>query len=199
MQTETRRIDDERIRRITSRLGNRSIVLVGMMGAGKTTVGKRLAHRLDVRFVDADVEIEKAAAQTIPEIFAQHGEPYFRDGERRVIARLLNEGPQVLATGGGAFMNADTRAAVAAKAVSIWLEASVDLLLSRVRRRSNRPLLETADPEATLRRLIDIRYPIYALADITVTSRDVTHDIVCEDVIRALDAHLTQTSEDPAP
>ena len=173
MQAEAKRPDDERSRRITARLGARSIVLVGMMGAGKTTVGKRLANRLDVRFIDADTEIEKAASQTIPEIFAQHGEPYFRDGERRVIARLLGEGPQVLATGGGAFMSPETRTAIAEKGISVWLQADVDLLLARVRRRSNRPLLENADPEGTLRRLVAERYPVYALADLTVTSRDV--------------------------
>jgi shikimate kinase len=190
MQIETRRGGDERMRTVTSRLGNRSIVLVGMMGAGKTYVGKRLAIRLNVPFVDADVEIEKAAAQTIPEIFAEHGEPYFRDGERRVIARLLNEGPQVLATGGGAFMNAETRNSIAAKGVSIWLNADVSLILSRVKRRANRPLLNTPDPEGTLRRLIAERNPIYALADLEVASRDEPHDAICEDVIRSLDAYL---------
>jgi shikimate kinase len=197
MQTETRRADDERTRLIASQLGQRSIVLVGMMGAGKTTVGKRLASRLNVPFVDADVEIEKAAAQTIPEIFAVHGEPYFRDGERRVIARLLNEGPQVLATGGGSFMNADTRAAIALKGVSVWLDAEVSLLLTRVRRRANRPLLNTADPDATLRRLVAERNPVYALADIRVPSRDEPHDSVCEDVIRSLHTYLeTQTGHE---
>jgi shikimate kinase len=190
MQTETRRVDDEQTRLIASWLGQRSVVLVGMMGAGKTTVGKRLANRLGIPFVDADVEIEKAAAQTIPEIFAEHGEPYFRDGERRVIARLLNEGPQVLATGGGSFMNADTRAAIAQKGVSVWLDADVAILLARVRRRANRPLLNTADPEATLRRLLAERNPIYKLADIAVRSRDEPHDIICEDVIRSIAKHL---------
>jgi shikimate kinase len=190
MQTEIRRTDDERVRMIASRLGKRSIVLVGMMGAGKTTVGKRLAGRLNVPFVDADVEIEKAAAQTIPEIFATHGEPYFRDGERRVIARLLNEGPQVLATGGGSFMHPDTRAAISAKGLSVWLEAEVALLLARVRRRANRPLLNTPDPEGTLRRLVSERYPVYALADITVPSRDEPHEVICDDVVRSLHAYL---------
>jgi len=202
MQTETRRTEDERTRLIVSHLGDRSIVLVGMMGAGKTTIGKRLASRLNVPFVDADVEIEKAAALSIPEIFASHGEPYFRDGERRVIARLLTEGPQVLATGGGAFMNPQTRAAIAEKGISVWLHADVAVLLSRVRRRSSRPLLNTPDPEGTLRRLVAERSPVYALADITVQSPDEPHDVVCAEVIRSLYAHLTShptPSEDSAP
>ncbi len=196
MQTDVRRTDDERTRLIASRIGARSIVLVGMMGAGKTTVGKRLASRLNIPFVDADVEIEKAAAQTIPEIFAVHGEPYFRDGERRVIARLLNEGPQVLATGGGSYMNADTRAAIERKGISVWLDADIALLLARVRKRANRPLLNTPDPEGTLRRLIAERYPVYALADIRVSSSEAPHDQVCEDVIRSIQAFLDSRSAD---
>ena len=195
MASDATRADDRRIERLIAHLEDRSIVLVGMMGAGKTTVGKRVANRLGLRFVDADHEIEKAAAQTIPEIFAQHGEPYFRDGERRVISRLLGEGPQVLATGGGAFMNAETRGNIVRRGVSVWLKAEVELLLARVRRRSNRPLLETSDPEGTLRRLVEQRYPVYAQADITVTSRDVPHDLVAEDVLGALDAFLAR----PAP
>jgi shikimate kinase len=196
MQIDTRRTSDERKNAIASCLGNRSIVLVGMMGAGKTTVGRRLATRLNVPFVDADVEIEKAAAQTIPDIFAEHGEPYFRDGERRVIARLLNEGPQILATGGGSFMNLETRAAIAAKGVSIWLDADVSLLLARVRRRANRPLLNTPDPEGTLRRLLAERNPIYALADLTIASRDEPHDVICEDIIRSLHGFLLSELQD---
>ncbi|MDR3497414.1 MAG: shikimate kinase [Ancalomicrobiaceae bacterium] len=195
MQTDKARLEHDRLARISAELGPRSIVLVGMMGAGKTTIGKRLAARLGIRFVDADGEIERAAAQTIPEIFAEHGEAYFRDGERRVISRLLGEGPQVLATGGGAFMNADTRAAISDLGISVWLEADAELLLARVRRRSNRPLLDTPDPEGTLRRLIAERYPIYALADVTVQSRDVAHDIMCDDMIAALIAHFDRQKE----
>lgn len=183
-------------RAVVVALGTRSIVLVGMMGAGKTTIGKRLAARLGLDFRDADAEIEKAADRTIPEIFAEKGEAYFRDGERRVIARLLAEGPMVLATGGGAFMRAETREAIAASGVSVWLKAEFDVLMARVRRKSNRPLLQTADPEGTLRRLIDERYPTYALADLTVLSRDVSHDVVTEEIVDALAARLGVAEKD---
>jgi shikimate kinase len=171
---------------LVAALGARSIVLVGMMGAGKTSVGRKLAVRLGMPFVDADVEIETAAGMTIPEIFAQYGEPYFRSGEQRVIARLLDSSPQVLATGGGAYMNADTRALVRLKGVSIWLKAELDILLKRVMRRTNRPLLKTADPAATLAKLIEARYPIYAEADVTVQSEEIAHDIMVERVITAM-------------
>ena len=146
----------------------RSVVLVGMMGAGKTSVGKRLAARLGLPFIDADEEIEAGARMTIPEIFEKFGEAYFRDGERRVIARLLEQGPCVLSTGGGAFMNASTRERISRCGVSIWLKPDFEVLLRRVRKRSNRPLLQTPDPEGTLRRLLHEREPTYALADITI-------------------------------
>lgn len=178
----------ERVRRILDMLGARSIVLVGMMGAGKTSVGKRLAARLGLPFVDADQAIEEAANQSIPEIFAEHGEAYFRDGERRVIARLLREGRQVLATGGGAYINDETRGAISASGLSVWLKAEPEVLFERVKRRSNRPLLQTPDPEGTLRRLVAERYPVYALADLTILSRDVPHEVVVEDLLAALDA-----------
>jgi shikimate kinase / 3-dehydroquinate synthase len=161
-------------------------VLVGMMGAGKTSVGKRLAAKLGLPFVDADVEIEAGAQLTIPEIFERFGEPYFRDGERKVIARLLGSGPQVLATGGGAFMNKTTRDNIAASGVSIWLKPDVEVLLARVRKKSNRPLLKTANPEQTLRRLLEERSPTYALADITIESRDGPHDAVADLALRRL-------------
>ncbi|RQH07630.1 shikimate kinase [Bradyrhizobium sp. RP6] len=176
---------------ILSALGARSIVLVGMMGVGKSTIGRRLAARLGLRFVDADVEIEMAhAGMTIPEIFATHGEPYFRDGEARVIARLLEGGPIVLATGGGAFMREETRARIAAKAISVWLKADHDVIMRRVRRRADRPLLQTADPEGTVTRLLTEREPVYANADLTIASRDVPHDRIVEECIEALHAHL---------
>jgi shikimate kinase len=180
-------------------LGARSLVLVGLMGAGKTTVGRKLAQRLGLPFVDADQEIERAAGKTIPEIFADHGEPYFRDGERRVIARLLAEGPQVLATGGGAFMHPETRAAIAASGVSVWLKADLPLLMKRVKRRSNRPLLANDDPEAVMRRLMADRYPVYGLADVTVECRDVAQSAMVNDVVRALHSVMTGDGrDDPA-
>lgn len=175
---------------LRQRLGARSIVLVGMMGSGKSTVGSRLAARLALPFVDADHEIEVAAGMSIPDIFASRGEAEFRAGEQRVIARLLTQGPQVLATGGGAFMNADTRARIAERGVSIWLKADPDTLMRRVRKRGNRPLLQTSDPEATLRALLAEREPVYALADLTVTSRDDPHDVVVEAVREAVEQWL---------
>ncbi len=171
-------------------LGRRSIVLVGMMGAGKSSVGRRLAARLGIPFVDADIEIEKAAGMTITEIFAAHGEPYFRAGETRVIARLLESGPQVLATGGGAFMNADTRSTIRVKGLSVWLRATLEVLSRRIKRRSDRPLLTNADPVETLRRLMDERYPVYAEADLTVESRDVPHEAIVDEIIEGLRGRL---------
>ncbi|APG86505.1 shikimate kinase (plasmid) [Sinorhizobium americanum CCGM7] len=171
-------------------LGGRCIVLIGMMGSGKTSVGRPLAARLGLNFVDADAEIEAAHRMTIPEIFAQHGETYFRDDERRMLARLLAKGPKVVATGGGAFMNAETRARVAEKSVSIWLKADFDVLIRRVRRRANRPLLQTPDPEGALRKLIDDRYPTYALADVTVVSDNGPHEMVAMKTMQALMSYL---------
>lgn len=176
-------------------LGSRSIVLVGMMGAGKTSVGRRLGLALDLPFVDADAEIEAVSQMSIPEIFARHGEAYFRAGETRVIARLLGDEPKVLATGGGAFMNPETRERIAAAGISVWLRAEFDVLMKRVRKRSNRPLLASADPEATLRSLIDARYPTYALADLTVVSRDAPHEHVVTDLIEALARRLAPQEE----
>ena len=176
---------------ILSALDRRSIVLVGMMGVGKSSVGRRLAARLSIPFIDADSEIEKAASMTIPDIFARHGEPYFRGGEARVIARLLESGPQVLATGGGAFMNPDTRALVKLKGVSVWLHADFDVLMRRTsKRRSDRPLLQTENPDETLRALLAEREPTYALADLTVQSREVPHEAIVADVMTALAAYL---------
>lgn len=177
--------------------GRRSLVLVGLMGCGKTSVGRKLAQRLGLPFVDADEEIERAANKSIAEIFAEHGEPYFRDGERRVIARLLRSGPQVLATGGGAYMNEITRAAVCDAGISIWLKAELPLLMKRVSKRANRPLLKSSDPEATMRRFIEVRYPVYALADVTVESRDVPHEVMAEEVIRVLAARAVRSADRP--
>jgi shikimate kinase len=171
---------------LVAALGVRSIVLVGMMGSGKSSIGRRLATRLGIAFVDADSEIEQAAGMTIAEIFERHGEAYFRAGEARVIARLLDQGPQVLATGGGAFMNPDTRAAIRRKGVSIWLKAELDVLMKRIKRRGDRPLLKSGDPAATLTALIEQRYPIYAEADLTVLSRDVPHDAIVDEIVAAL-------------
>jgi shikimate kinase len=180
----------ERLAKILQALGPRSIVLIGLMGAGKTAVGRRLANRLDLPFIDADTEIEVAAGATISEIFTEHGESYFREGERKVIARLLDGGPQVLATGGGAYMNADTRAAIKARGLSVWLKADIKVLLKRVGRRGNRPLLAGGDPDAVMKKLMDERYPIYAKADVTVESRDVPHETIVSAVIDALAVKL---------
>lgn len=178
--------EPEREHPLRRRLGTRSIVLVGLMGAGKSTVGRRLAAKLGLPFFDADHEIETAAGMTIPDIFRNFGEDHFRDGERRVIARLLQEGPMVLATGGGAFMNEETRQRVSECAISIWLKADLDVLMRRVRKRSTRPLLQNADPEGTMRRLMELRYPVYATADLTIDSHEAPHDRVVADVVKAL-------------
>jgi shikimate kinase len=175
---------------IVAALGARSIVLVGMMGAGKSSIGRKLAGELGLGFVDADSEIEAAAGMTIAEIFESQGEPYFRAGEARVIARLLDHGPQVLATGGGAFMNEQTRALVQARAISIWLKADIDVLLRRVRRRADRPLLKDGDPAETLARLMREREPFYAQADIVVASREVAHEAIVAEIMAALAAKL---------
>jgi len=171
-------------------IGGRPIVLIGMMGAGKTTVGRRLAARLGRHFVDSDEEVEKAAGMSIEDIFAAHGETDFRAGEVKVIARLLKESGMVLGTGGGAFMNPETRELIKQRAISVWIKADFELLFQRVSRRSNRPLLKTANPRETLHKLIDARYPTYAEADVTVVSRDVPQDQVASEVIDALIDHL---------
>jgi shikimate kinase len=176
---------------IAAALGMRSVVLVGMMGAGKSTIGRRLSARLRLPFLDADSEIEAAAGMSIPDIFEAHGEPHFRDGEARVIARLLDGGPAVIATGGGAFMREDTRNRIRDKAVSIWLKADADIIMKRVKRRADRPLLQTADPAGTVERLIGEREPIYSHADITIWSRDVPHEKIVDECIDALHGLLS--------
>ncbi|MCK0198471.1 shikimate kinase [Ancylobacter sp. 6x-1] len=190
--------ESEQAARLRQRLGTRSIVLVGMMGAGKSSIGKRLARRLGMHFADADTEIEQAAGMTIPEIFAAHGEPAFRDGEKRVIARLLENGPIILATGGGAYMNPETREAIALHGISVWLKAELDVLLRRVKRRDDRPLLKAGDPAAILARLIDERYPTYADAHVTVMSHDLPHEVMADAVMSAVERHLDTADADPS-
>jgi len=179
---------------IVRALGSRSVVLVGMMGAGKSSVGRRLAARLGLPFVDADNEIEDAAGMTIAEIFAEHGEPYFRAGEARVIARLLDGGAQVLATGGGAVMNQQTRDLIHIKGISVWLKADVEVLLRRTRRRTDRPLAER------IKELLPQREPVYAQSDLVVQSRDDPHDTIVDEVIEGLAKHLgvAGRSEEPS-
>ena len=172
-------------------LGGRSIVLVGMMGAGKSSIGRRLASRLGIPFIDADTEIESAAGMTIPEIFEKHGEPYFRAGEARVIARLLDNGPQVLATGGGSIMDPQTRALIGQKGISIWLKADIDVLLKRTKRRNDRPLVEK------IKDLLPVREPIYAQADIIIQSRDEPHDTIIDEIMGELPKRLGLNSEKP--
>jgi shikimate kinase len=174
------------VQTVRAGIGGRSIVLVGLMGCGKSSIGRRLSARLELPFIDADDEIERAAGRSVPDIFAEHGEAYFREGERKVIQRLLCTGPQVLATGGGAFMNADTRASIRQCGVSIWLKAELPVLMRRVAKRDNRPLLKQKDPEAVMRQLMETRYPIYAEADLTVDSREVAHDIIVGEIVHLL-------------
>jgi shikimate kinase len=171
---------------------DRTIVLVGLMGVGKTTVGRRLAAALDLPFRDSDEEVQRAAGRTVAEIFAERGEAEFRDGERRVIARLLDEPPHVLATGGGAFMNPETRRLVKEKAVSVWLRADIDVMLRRVSRKNDRPLLQGPDPHGVLEALAAQRYPVYAEADIEIESSDTPHASTVELIIDALQAHLAR-------
>jgi shikimate kinase/3-dehydroquinate synthase len=192
------RTGDPRISALVSALGDRSIVLVGLMGSGKSSIGRRLAHRLALPFVDADIEIEAAAGMSIADIFARHGEAHFRDGERKVMARLLADGPRIIATGGGAFMNEETRRRIAARAISVWLKAEADVLWRRVRKRSHRPLLQGADAETALRALLEVRYPVYAGADITVTSRDGPLEVAVEEAIAALENFLRSLRDPPS-
>ena len=170
-------------------LGSRSIVLVGMMGAGKSSIGRRLAARLGIPFTDADAEIESAAGMTIPEIFDKHGELYFRAGEKRVIARLLDNGPQVLATGGGAVMDQNTRDLIDIKGISVWLKADVDVLIKRTKRRNDRPLVEK------IKDLLPKREPLYATSDIVVQSRDEPHDMIVDEIMAQLSKHLGLDAE----
>ncbi|MGP8232917.1 MAG: shikimate kinase [Methylovirgula sp.] len=182
---------------VAAALGQRPVVLVGLMGSGKSAIGRRLAQSLGLEFVDSDIEVERAADMTIPEIFARYGEPYFRDGERRVMSRLLTGGPRVIATGGGAFMSGETRTRIRENGISVWLKADLDVLWRRVRKRGHRPLLHNADPEGVLRNLMEERYPIYAQADIAIISQEGPHDAVVEDLLVTLQKYLgAESAED---
>lgn len=182
---------------LRARLGRRAVVLVGMPGSGKSSIGRRLAQWLGLPFADADAEIEQAAGMSVTDIFASRGEAEFRAGEARVIARLIDERPRVIATGGGAFMNPETRALIGARAVSIWLKAEIPVLLRRVKRKSDRPLLHAADPEAALRRLLSERESTYAEADIVIPSHEGPHEAVVEAIVAALDHRLTAAEATP--
>jgi shikimate kinase len=183
--------DDVPHAELLAKIGGRSVVLVGMMGAGKTTIGRRIAQYLSLPFVDSDEEIAKAAQLSIPEIFEKYGEEYFRDGERRVILRLLEGEPKIIATGGGAFMNSQTREAIRAQAISVWLKAELPLLMRRVKKRGNRvpvrPLLLTSNPESVMITLLEERNPVYATADITVLSEDISQDAMVSRSLEALE------------
>jgi shikimate kinase len=175
---------------LLQKLGSRSIVFVGLMGAGKTAIGRRVASALELPFTDSDHEIETVSRMTVPELFERYGEAEFRSLEQRVILRVLENGPQVLSTGGGAFMNAQTRAAIAEHGLSVWLKADLDTLMERVSKKQNRPLLKTADPRATLEKLMLDRYPVYAEADLTVLTREERKEVIAAEVIEALGRHL---------
>jgi shikimate kinase len=180
---------------ILARLGDRSIVFVGLMGAGKTAIGRKVAGELSVPFIDSDHEIETVSRTTIQDLFSLYGEPEFRSLEQRVIARLLENGPQVLSTGGGAFMNAQTRETVAKRGLSVWLKADLDVLMDRVSKKQNRPLLKNADPRGVMQRLMDERYPVYAEADITVLTRDDAKEVIAREVISAISQRLSASQE----
>jgi shikimate kinase len=182
----------QQLAEIRQSLGQNSLVLIGLMGAGKSAVGRRLAASLDLPFTDADSEIEAAAGQSIGEIFAEHGEAYFRTGEKKVIARLLENGPQVLATGGGAYMDPETRDAIKTYGTSIWLKANLRVLMKRVGRRNNRPLLQVDNPEAVMKKLMAERHPVYADADITIESREAPHEVMVGNIVDALASRLAQ-------
>ena len=175
---------------LLARLGQRSVVFVGLMGAGKTAIGRKVAATLGLPFTDSDHEIESVSRMTIPDLFDRYGEAEFRSLEQRVIARVLESGPQVLSTGGGAFMNANTRTAIAEEGVSIWLKADLDTLMERVAKKPNRPLLKNPDPRAVMQKLMNDRYPVYALADIAVTTRDAKREIIADEVTDALGGWL---------
>ncbi|MHB2267037.1 shikimate kinase [Aliihoeflea sp. PC F10.4] len=186
----------DQVRRVRARLRARPIVLVGLMGAGKTSVGRRLAQILDLPFADSDHEIESVSRMSVPELFEAYGETEFRALEQRVVTRLVTDSPAVVATGGGAFMNADTRAIIRAHALSVWLKADLDTLMERVSRRTNRPLLKASDPRAVMTKLMADRYPVYAEADITIFSRDARHTVIAGEIIDAIDRAVLPAQEE---
>lgn len=195
-QDINRAVIADRSSTIRRALGGRSIVLVGIMGVGKSTIGKRLSQYLDIPFVDADKEIEKAAGMSVTDIFEQFGEEAFRSGEKKVIKRLMSEGQTILATGGGAFMNEEVRNDVAEQGVSVWLNADLDILMKRVQRRADRPLLKTADPRATMEALLAERNPVYALSDVHIESRTVSRDVIAGEVVDLLAEKLPTIAEE---
>ncbi|WP_163265752.1 shikimate kinase [Chelativorans alearense] len=199
--TATDNQDVANIPALLNRLGRRTVVFVGLMGAGKTVIGRKVAATLGLPFIDSDHEIEDVSRMTIPDLFAAYGEEEFRALERRVIARLLKEGPQVLSTGGGAFMSAATRQAIARRGVSVWLKADLDTLMQRVAKRQNRPLLQAEDPRAVMQRLMEVRYPVYEEADVTVRSRDEPKEVIAAEVMTSLARFLAEGREvrKPAP
>ncbi|HWD14874.1 shikimate kinase [Pseudochrobactrum sp. sp1633] len=178
---------------IKSILGQRPVVLVGLMGAGKSTIGKKMAALLELPFYDLDTEIENVSRMSVTELFASYGEPEFRDLERRVMQRLLEGGPMILATGGGAFMNDQTRESIAQAGISVWLNAELDVLMERVLRRQDRPLLKNDDPRAVMQKLMTERYPVYATADLSIMSRDEKREVIAQEVINLLLEHLHRT------
>jgi shikimate kinase len=193
---ETRHETSGDVERALKALGKRNLVIVGLMGAGKSAIGKLVAQYLGIPFVDSDHEIERVSRMTIPELFEAYGEPEFRKLEQRVIKRLLRTGPRVLSTGGGAFMNAETRAAICENGLSLWLDADLEILWERVTKRDNRPLLKTANPKKTLEDLMIARYPTYATAHLTVKSRDIRKDAMAHEVIAAVAATLENADHD---
>ncbi len=194
--TEKQAGPHEKAEAIRTLLGTRVVVLVGLMGAGKSTIGRKVASMLGLPFRDADNEIEAVSRMSIPELFESYGEEEFRDLERRVILRLLDDGPMVLATGGGAYMNAETRTAIAEAGVSVWLNAELDVLMERVSRRQNRPLLKNGNPRGVMQKLMDERYPVYEMADLHLVTRDEKKEVIADELIEVLNRHLdTSTGE----
>ncbi|WP_274626514.1 shikimate kinase [Arvimicrobium flavum] len=191
MTTATLAASEETVAEILTRLGRRSVVFVGLMGAGKTAIGRRVAATLGLPFLDSDQEIEAVSRMTIPELFDRYGEPEFRSLEQRVIARVLDHGPQILSTGGGAFMNPQTREVIAAKGVSVWLKADLDVLMDRVSKKQNRPLLKDPNPRGVMERLMSARYPVYSTADVTVNTREERKEVISAEVINSLLSHLS--------